>query len=321
MRYIGIDEAGYGPNLGPMVMVAVSAESDRATRPDLWRDLSATVSRARSGDDRVWVDDSKAILRGGKGRDRLEATAMALIAAVGRDVPSGFAGWLDAVGAGSLEHVELSPWLDPSHDLAVPSAAARSLCDRYVAMTPFGGASSWRISDVRAEVVGPSRFNAGIQTGGNKAAAHFAAFARLLGPIWRDLPPGETARVRGDKHGGRHFYLEPLNRAFPDCWIDRGEEGPELSRYTFRDRDQSRSLELTLTPRADADDGLVALASIMAKSLRERWMDVFNAYWTDRVPGLKPTAGYPVDARRFRAIIEPICQQRGLDVRQWWRVA
>ena len=43
--------------------------------------------------------------------------------------------------------------------------------------------------------------------------------------------------MTGDKHGGRHYYFEPLSQAFPDAWIDRGLEGPELSRYTIRDRD------------------------------------------------------------------------------------
>ena len=49
-------------------------------------------------------------------------------------------------------------------------------------------------------------------------------------------------------------------------------------------------------PRADQCDGLVALASIVSKTVRELWMDVFNEYWRGRIPGLRPTAGYPSDA-------------------------
>ncbi len=319
MIEIGIDEAGYGPNLGPMVMAAVIAESTDDRRPDLWRDLGDAVGRARSSGDRVWVDDSKAIYSGGKGRDRLEATALALLHATGCEAPSRMGEWLRAVGAGSLDQVELTPWLEPGSDPSVPIAEARELLGRYLASNPFQKAVSWRIRGVRAEVVGPSRFNAGIDLGGNKAASHFAAFARLLVPIWETLEPGQTARVRGDKHGGRHFYLEPLTRVFPDTWIDRGAEGPAGSHYTIRDEARSRRMELSLVPKADADDGLVALASITAKALREAWMDGFNAHWTALVPGLKPTAGYPLDARRFREAIEPLCHARGLAPSQWWR--
>ena len=53
---------------------------------------------------------------------------------------------------------------------------------------------------------------------------------------------------------------------------------------------------MSLLPRADADDGLVALASIVSKAVRELWMDVFNAHWSARIPDLRPTAGYPNDA-------------------------
>ena len=34
MRWVGIDEAGYGPNLGPLVMTAVIAGSPRDTGDD-----------------------------------------------------------------------------------------------------------------------------------------------------------------------------------------------------------------------------------------------------------------------------------------------
>jgi hypothetical protein len=152
---------------------------------------------------------------------------------------------------------------------------------------------------------------------GSKAQVHFAAFARLLGWLWELAADGVATRARSDKHGGRHFYLDPLLDIFPDSWIDRGAEGPALSRYTIRS--PGRRLELSLVPRADADDGLVALASIVSKAVRELWMDVFNAHWGARIPDLRPTAGYPNDATRFREAIEPSCRERGLDPSSWWR--
>ena len=73
-------------------------------------------------------------------------------------------------------------------------------------------------------------------------------------------------------------------------------------------------------PRADPTDGLVALASIVSKTVRELWMDVFNAYWLARMPGLRPTAGYPPipcgSGRRSSAV----CRARGHDPAHWWRI-
>ncbi len=46
-RWIGIDEAGYGPNLGPLVMSAVVAESPDDRMPDVWGDLPGVGARRR----------------------------------------------------------------------------------------------------------------------------------------------------------------------------------------------------------------------------------------------------------------------------------
>jgi hypothetical protein len=312
---VGIDEAGYGPNLGPLVMTAVVAESADDRPPDLWTDLSATVARAGGGGDLLWVDDSKAVYHPGRGRERLDATSLALIAAVDGEAPATLGGLLAAVGAGTLDDAELTPWLIDG-DPVVPPEPSRGLVERSLARRPFAGAP-WRLVAVRTVVVGPARFNRGIGAHGSKARVHFEAFAELLRSAWEGAPDGFVTRARGDKHGGRHFYYEPLIDAFPDTWIDRGEEGPDLSRYTVRRG--GRRLELSLQPRADASDGLVALASVVSKTLREHWMDSFNAHWAARVPGLKPTAGYPVDAARFRSVIEPLCLERGLELDLWWR--
>ncbi|HEU5117696.1 MAG TPA: hypothetical protein VFT74_13795 [Isosphaeraceae bacterium] len=307
MRWVGIDEAGYGPNLGPLVMTAVTAEGPGDRRPDLWSDLASTIDRAGGLPDRLWVDDSKKVYAAGKGLDRLESAVRAVLEATGASVPQTLGGWFEALGAGSLADVELHHW-EPTEQTSESTGKSRD-------SRPFEG-STWRIVSIRSIVVGPERFNADLERKGNKSLAHFESFRRLLGFVWNDR--GDCIGVRSDKHGGRHYYFDPLGRAFPDCWIDRGEEGPELSRYVLRK--DSRWLELSLVPRADADDGLVALASMVSKFLRECWMRSFNAHWQAIVPDLKPTAGYPVDAKRFREVIEPLCEARGLTLRQWWRM-
>lgn len=320
MRWVGIDEAGYGPNLGPLVMTAVIAEGPDERTPDLWRELAPTVARAGGAADRLWVDDSKAVLKGGKGRERLDTACLAAVEAAGCQLSGAFEDLLKAIGAGGFDAVELAPWLEGATDLSWPTAAARRrLRERWPAANPLlPTEATWRISAVLTVVVGPARFNEALGRLGSKAQVHFTtAFGRLLQAVWERAGDGAPTVVRSDKHGGRHFYLEPLQGLFEGVWIDRGPEGPALSRYTIRG--DGRTLKLSLLPRADAEDGLVALASIVSKAVRERWMDVFNAHWRARFPDLRPTAGYPVDAKRFRAAIEPECQARGLAPDLWWR--
>ena len=329
MRWVGIDEAGYGPNLGPLVMTAVIAESRDAAEgrgdhrepppPDLWRDLAATVVRGGGDAGRFWVDDSKVVLRGGHGRNRLEATCLALLDAVGRKLPRDQAELLDALGAGTPAAAELDRWQGGSGAaVSWPPAGLLQDLGNRLACKPLEPADrDWRITAVRSVVLGPERFNGRLATLSSKASVHFTAFGELLRHVWDLAADGTPTDVQCDKHGGRHYYLEPLVEAFPETWIDRGVEGPALSRYQIRDR--GRSLSLSLSPRADGSNGLVALASIVSKTVREVWMDVFNAYWTTRVQGLLPTAGYPVDAARFRRAIEPIARAGGLDPDLWWR--
>jgi hypothetical protein len=316
MRWVGIDEAGYGPNLGPLVMTAVVAEGPEDRQPDLWADLPGTIARAGGPAHALWVDDSKKIYRAGLGFDRLEAASLATLSAAGAGAVGCLSGLMAVLGAGSIAETELDLWLGEEPAPLLPRAVCAASLERLREARPFEGAS-WRIVEVRSVVVGPARFNQGLAEYGSKAKVHYTAFARLLDALWIQAADGTCTAVRADKHGGRHFYLEPLYRTFPDAWIDRGVEGPELSHYVLRDA--SRRLELSLQPRADSEDGLVALASIVSKWVRELWMGVFNDHWLARIPGLKPTAGYPGDAVRFREAIEPHCRARAMEPSLWWR--
>jgi hypothetical protein len=311
-----------------MVMTAVVAESTAGGRSnredcrdfDFWSELEATVVRAGGDPDRLWVDDSKAIFRNGKGRDRLETACLAAVHAAANTVPSCLAELLEALGAGTLDDVELTSWSEASEwDGSGPPIAADGRHEALFARQPlFPSCARWRIAAVRSVVIGPARFNQGLAAHGVKSAVHFEAFERLLRPIWDRAADGVLTRVCGDKHGGRHYYLPSLSRSFPDAWIDRGLEGADRSLYAMRDG--ARRLELTLLPRADQKDGLVALASIVSKTVRELWMDAFNSYWRARVPGLRPTAGYHTDATRFRRDIEAAAAAERREPALWWRI-
>ncbi len=328
MRWVGIDEAGYGPNLGPMVMTAVIAVStakngtDRSERRrlDFWSDLAATVDRAGGDPDRLWVDDSKAILRGGKGRDRLESACMAAVHAAANAVPRCQRELLEVLGAGTLDDAELTFWIAPLRsDGSGPPLASGAALEPLFARSPLvPRKAKWRITAIRSVVVGPARFNQELAVQGLKSDVHYAAFERLLRIVWETSTEGGSTFVTGDKHGGRHYYFQRLTQSFPDVWIDRGLEGPDLSRYTMRC--DGRKLELSLSPRADGADGLVALASIVSKTVRELWMDAFNAYWRARVTDLRPTAGYPTDSLRFRLAIEEVAAAQQCDPARWWRI-
>ena len=112
-----------------------------------------------------------------------------------------------------------------------------------------------------------------------------------------------------DKHGGRNRYAAILQHFFPDSLVEVRRETRAVS--TYRWRDGRRRLEVEF--RRGGESALpVALASMTAKYLRELTMGAFNAYWRRAVPGIRPTAGYPTDARRFKQDIA--VQQRALGI-------
>ena len=56
-----------------------------------------------------------------------------------------------------------------------------------------------------------------------------------------------------------------------------------------------------------------------AKYLRELFMAEFNRFWVDKVPGLKPTAGYPGDSVRYMDAIRPAAEKLGIAEAAIWR--
>ena len=96
-----------------------------------------------------------------------------------------------------------------------------------------------------------------------------------------------------------------LAEHFPEWFIEIRGEGRQRSSYRFGPAD--RRVEFCF--RVGAESCLpAALASMASKYLRELAMRAFNDFWRRHVPDLQPTAGYPQDAKRFRADIAEAMQ-------------
>jgi hypothetical protein len=222
-----------------------------------------------------------------------------------------------AVALGSsLDDLRAEPWFDPA--TALPAAnAADALPPIASTLLDASEAAGVAWGPVRSVVVPAPRFNRLLDEWRVKSGVLASGVIALLGAVL-DLPDDDPVYVTVDKLGGRHFYAPLLNEAFPGGWVRVIREGPDRCDYAIDGL--GREVYLTFEPRADGGHLNVALASMAAKYLREVCMMQFNRYWAGKVPGLRPTAGYPTDAGRFFADIRPALAADGTDERLVWRV-
>ena len=78
---IGTDEAGYGPNLGPLTVTATAWEIPEGVEPaSLWEEFGKVVTNAPTrGDQRLFVADSKQVYSSGDGLEDLEVAVLAFL--------------------------------------------------------------------------------------------------------------------------------------------------------------------------------------------------------------------------------------------------
>ena len=300
MWVVGIDEAGYGPNLGPLVQAAVALHLPDDD-PAGWETLKPQVRRSHEkADGRLLIDDSKKVhTRGG-----LEALERGVFAGIGLTVEridEFLAAFLTADG---IADVAAEHWYDQTERVPVTDWE-RPECGG------FGGRCA-------TNLVQTPRFNRICDDSGSKGTVLAHGVVELLPTALAATPTdGDPIRFVCDKHGGRNFYAAMIQAAFPDGWVVIEKESAEESRYRVELLD--RPVTVTFRPRADRDSVAVALASMLCKYLREVCMRQFNRFWAKHVPGIQPTAGYPNDAKRFYDQIRGAMAKLGLSEDQVWR--
>jgi len=314
---VGTDEAGYGPNLGPLVISATVWRVESLENIDLFSRLRRAVRSVTDDEnaEKVTIADSKDLYRSGKGLAGLEQGVLTCLAAVNKRPRTWRKIW-DELAADSAGGLTELPWyrdFDDRLPVDVQEKDVSRHAEEFVLKCEHAKCVPIRIE---SRAVFPNRFNELVQRHGNKASALSHTTLQLVRSELDLIPAEEPVHILCDKHGGRNKYGRWLKEIFPDTQAMIRCEGRGESAYQLGYGNQRREIVF----RAKGERFLPsALASMVSKYLRELAMRAFNEYWTGKVRGLKPTAGYPMDAKRFKEQIAPMQKKLGIDDQILWR--
>lgn len=298
LLYTGIDEAGYGPMLGPLCVARATLEVDSWSpgdpAPDLWSMLDQAVCKSkREAKSRIAVGDSKDLKLANSSVSRhplhhLERGVLAFLCSRDGVAPRDDDGLFASLRAVHEPHawyegepIGLPLGVSPEM-LAIEGNMLRAAMSR----------AGVRLVDLRVRVIGEGEFNRLYQQHNSKAVATGSALCELIREARDQQMPGCPSRIVCDRQSGRTRYGRALGEIFETIEVE--EESARASRYRCDEH-----TGVLLTPGADGAYFPVALASMAAKLVRELAMMRFNRYWSARIPELKPTAGYVQDARRW----------------------
>ena len=303
MVIAGIDEAGYGPVLGPLVSASCAFRvPGQAGLPCVWNLLRRAVSKTKCArGKRLHVNDSKQIYSPAKGLGELERGVLCLLEQA--TSPAGtLSDVLRLVDAELAEFLPQYGWYDPMLDekfpLAIEPAAYRISANFFKRESELVGSACVHY---RAHVLLERQFNAICEKTRNKASTLFSLVARHIDVLLTQFS-NEYLHIVCDRQGGRSHYGSLLMLMFDEWSLEILSESDACSEYRLTNG--QRSALITFCEKGESISLPTAAASMLAKYTREALMTRFNAYWRQHVPGVTATAGYYNDGSRFLRDIE-----------------
>jgi hypothetical protein len=260
---------------------------------------------------RVAVGDSKLIYSPSRGLRYLERGVLTFLLASGVS-PGDLDELLAATADDKCSRGSGLPWYDakngePELPVCADSDDLATSAKRLTGNAARRGANP---VSMKTAVVFEGLFNQKVKQTGSKAACLWEFVAGHLRAIW-DEYTNHRVFVAVDRLGGRKDYRGLLATSLP--WTDVVMTGKDATASAYKLTDGPREMEVVFRVGCEETHLPVALASMLAKYVRELFMLRFRSFWQDLAPDVKPTYGYLPDGNRFVEEIQPVIDRLGID--------
>lgn len=292
----GIDEAGFGPILGPLVVSSSAFRiPDNLIWANHWEILRASVSDKRASlKGRLLIVDSKKAFTRTIGIKHLRRTVLATLKHLGSE-PKNLTELISSLCPDCLEHIAEYPWYKKAGDYQLGGDEG----DIGVALSMLRADMANQhieLLGLKSRCLEVAHYNRMVNAVDNKAKVLFTAVAELIQSAMRDFASDDLDIVI-DRQGGRSHYRRQLQLMFGESQLRIIHEDQDRSSYEMRTN--NRKIRVHFVVGADGKFLPVSLASMACKYLREVLVENINNYFLGFNPAIKPTAGYWQDGLRF----------------------
>ena len=267
--FIGIDEAGYGPLLGPLAVVGIGSTVAPSDLNAIWKSAHLPVM------------DSKKLHKSSHIAP-LESVALGIIT------------WATGFTPASASELFALLGEQPSDTADVPWCASADALSLPVGGLPIDVPSDGAMGGIHGGLLHPWHLNESASQGINRSQAEWGIIAEII----QKERNRSCLTLSCDRLGGRTYYADLLQSCLPGKDIFIQEEQRSQCIYTVLNTNDETNIYEFLV-KGEQRNILIAAASCVAKYARELHMILLNQWWQKELRWLKPTAGYPQDAKRW----------------------